>query len=795
MDRSQACGEQEARLITVKGRVQGVGFRPFLFRLAETFCIRGTVQNNMDGIRMEAEGTKENLEGLIHAIRSEAPRLSRVEQIESQPAPFKGYPRFEIVESSREGASALVIPVDSAVCPECLAEMADPADRRYRYPFITCTQCGPRYTIIRELPYDRPYTSMSCFPMCERCRREYENVRDRRHHAQPIACPDCGPKLSLYAMAEEEDAAGLTGGADSQSAGDRLLSEGDRAVRDCGFLLRQGAIVAVKGLGGYHLACDAANDEAVRRLRQRKKRPTRPLAVMAANLRQGGEIASITAEEEKLLSSPEAPIVIVRKRRNSPLAANVAPGMATVGVMLPYTPLHHLLLEEIPLIVMTSANPSGQPILYRDDEAFAYLSGIADYVLAHNREIFHPLDDSVMQVSSGRTEFLRRSRGFVPDPVHAPAPVHNIAAFGGQEKNTFALGRHEQLFMGPHIGDMEGVETQLHWKREYGHLTEWLGVKPRRIAADLHPQYETGRFARESGADTVYVQHHHAHLISCAADNGLPLDEEMYGIILDGTGYGPDGAAWGFEVLSGSAKGYKRLGHLRYTPLPGGEAAVRQPWRNAAGMLLALFPEEGLAWARELFPDRRRELDVISRMVQSKLNSPLAGTCGRLFDAVSAILGLTLQSHYGGEAAIRLSELAAFAEAQGRGMLPYSYEISGKDGCLELDMTKTLRSIVQDRLAGRDLQEIAVRFHETVAHAAVELLTASAADGAEQAGRRVMLSGGSFHNRYLSAAVTALLEQKGFRPYTHQSLPSGDGGLAFGQLIVAACEDNVNEYK
>lgn len=777
MDRHQGQGEYAALLVTVKGRVQGVGFRPFLFGLAEKYGVKGWVQNNMDGIRMEAEGPPQVLERFVHAIRSEAPRLSRVEEIACSPVPVRGYAFFEIAASSREGASSLVIPADSAVCSDCLEELLNPADRRYRYPFINCTQCGPRYTIIGELPYDRPYTSMKDFPMCGRCRSEYEDVRNRRHHAQPIACPECGPKVALY---------GMDG---------TVLADRDEAVRRCAELLKQGSIVGIKGLGGFHLACDAGNEEAVARLRSRKRRPRRPLAVMARDFAACGRICRVTPEERELLQSPEAPIVVMRRRAEEAadgetaavLAGSVAPGMATVGVMLPYTPLHHLLMEELPYLVMTSANPSGLPILYKDEEAFSYLEGIADYMLGHNREILHPLDDSVVQVIKGRPDVLRRSRGYVPDPVPAAgtgAAAHGITAYGGQQKNTFALGRFRQIFLGPHIGDMDHVEVQAFWTREFEHLARWMGLPGGGLSAvDRHPDYAAVRMALEAGAELVRIQHHHAHLVSCAADNGLSMTEQVYGLILDGTGLGTDGAIWGFEALRGNAAGFQRLGHLRYTPLPGGEAAIRHPWRNAAAMLMGLEPEAGAGWAGRLFPGREQELVRIRLMAEKGVNSPLAGTCGRLFDAVSAMLGLCLESTYDGEAAILLSELASGEEAEASGIpAPYPYEVRLADGLWELDMRLALGSIAEDRLAGLPNGQIALRFHETVAQAAAELLIR----GSGAAGGKAVLSGGSFHNRYLRRRVQDILERESFEVYTHVRVPSGDGGLSLGQLMAAA---------
>ncbi|WP_438444745.1 carbamoyltransferase HypF [Gorillibacterium sp. sgz5001074] len=793
MDRTAKRG-CTALLITVKGRVQGVGFRPFLFGLAEKHGLTGWVQNNMDGIRMVAEGEAEALEQLLRAIRSEAPRLSRVEEVSASETEAKGYSSFDIVPSDREGTSSLVIPADVAVCPECLAEMRDPADRRYRYPFITCTQCGPRYTIIRELPYDRPYTSMEGFAMCPRCREEYEDVRNRRHHAQPIACPDCGPQLVL---------------ADADGA---VLAERDAAVRRCAELLRQGAIAAVKGLGGYHLACNAADPAAVELLRQRKKRPRRPLAVMVRSLEDCRRVCEVSPEEEALLTSPEAPIVVLRKKAAAEaLAPGIAPGMATVGVMLPYTPLHHLLMEELPHLVMTSANPSGLPILYRDEEAFGYLRGIADLVLTHNRPILHPLDDSVVQVCTDGVDLLRRSRGYVPDPIGGPAAeeVHGAAAFGGSQKNTFAFGRFGQIFLGPHIGDMEGVEVQEHWRREYGHLSRWMGLRPELAGIDLHPGYATGALAREYGLKPAPIQHHHAHLASCAADNGLGPYENVYGLILDGTGYGTDGAVWGFEALYGSASAVRRLGHLRYTPLPGGEAAIRHPWRNAAAMLMKLLPDgEGYGLAEQLFPERLRELPVIRRLAETGINSPMAGTCGRLFDAVSAVLGLVSESTYDGEAAIVLSELAAAAAVaysagtgdaadHAAGPEAYPYTLRCTDGGLwELDMSEALRRIASDRLSGRPVHITALRFHETVAQGAAELLDrgrrmlkeeeAGPQDQLPTLPDKAVLSGGSFHNRFLRRRIRELLEQNGYTVYTHRKVPCGDGGLALGQLTAAA---------
>lgn len=795
MDRAGVPGDFEAVYVTVTGRVQGVGFRPYLNRLAEEFGIKGTAQNNMDGVKLAAEGPREAVRQFLAALPARAPRLARIDRMEAKPAAWHGFASFDIIESDRSGASSLVIPVDSAVCPDCLAEMNDSADPRYRYPFINCTQCGPRYTIIRELPYDRPYTSMSGFPLCPACRRQYEDIRDRRHHAQPVACPACGPAVTLHESGGEERA------------------RGDEAVRQTRELLRSGAIVAVKGIGGYHLACNASDAAAVRRLRERKRRPRRPLAVMARDAAAAGRVCCVSAAERALLCSPEAPIVVLRQRAGGGAASGgllpleeLAPQMQTLGILLPYTPLHHLLLADdggdvgLPYVVMTSANPSGQPLLYRDEEAFAYLAGIADYVLANNRPILHPIDDSVVQVKEGAVDFFRRARGYVPDPMTTRHRVDRITALGGQQKNTFALGRGEQIIIGPHIGDLGHIEVERHWRREHRHLAAWMGVAPRAVALDLHPGYETrallDEFARPNapGPNTagtaaaedvavVPVQHHHAHLVSCLEDNGIAAGEACYGLILDGTGYGGDGRIWGFELLHGSASGYERLGHLRYTPLPGGEACIRQPWRTGAAMLMALLPETGAELAARLYPSHAEQLPVLAAMAASGLNTPLAGTCGRLFDAVSSMLGLCDTATYDGEAAIVLSELAAFAEDAPPEPYPFTIGVSG--GLLEIDAAAMLEQIAQDRLSGVSTERIALRFHETVAQAAVRMVRLAHAERPER-GRQVALSGGSFHNRCLTRRVRALLTEDGFTALLHGRVPCSDGGLSLGQLIVAA---------
>lgn len=757
----------EAVKVLVRGRVQGVGFRPFVYRISTEAGLAGTVQNNMDGVRIIWEGDGETIRQALERLKAEKPRTARIDSVETGSVPASGRHSFNIVPSDRKGTSRLVIPVDTAVCDDCLREMHDPSNFRYRYPFINCTQCGPRYTIIDRLPYDRPYTSMKTFPMCETCAEEYCDPLNRRHHAQPIACGTCGPYLSLLSMNGE------------------LLGEREHALKLAVHSLEKGGIVAIKGIGGYHLACNAADAAAVARLRKRKGRPEKPLAIMAASIAAARRIAILSPNEEHLLRSPEAPIVLLEKGRTytDVLSEYVAPGIGTVGVMLPYTPLHHLLFDDgnFSYLIMTSANPSGLPILYEEDSALAYLNGIADQILTHNRPILHAIDDSVVRANGKDIPFfLRRARGYVPDPIDTAVNVDGVVAMGSQMKNTFAIGRGSQIIIGPHLGDLSADQSLRHYEKTLKHLMTWTGASIRSVAVDMHPLYSNREIAERMGKPMIPVQHHHAHLVSCMADNRL--NGSCLGLILDGTGYGADGNIWGFEVLYGGTGGYRRLGHLRNTPLPGGDRAVREPWRNAAGMLISLLGSEGLRFAEALFPEQRSVLPVIGRMINIKLNSPQAGTCGRLFDAVSAMLGLCPISTYDGEAAIRLSELA---ETGNQRLASYPFQIRARAGLEELDMTPALRQIAQEHLAHVPAARISLRFHETVVSACCDLIGRIHREHPEF-GRRVVLSGGSFNNRYLSAKLAQSLRAGGYSVYTHRRVPCGDGGLSLGQLMIAA---------
>lgn len=754
---------RKAIKIIVNGRVQGVGFRPFIFQLALANKIKGTVQNNMDGVSIIAEGEYNDLQQFITSIKRMSPRLSRIDRVHTEEISYNYYQDFTIIPSDRNGKSSLVIPIDSAVCNDCLTEMSDPNNFRFQYPFINCTQCGPRYSIISELPYDRPFTSMESFEMCDKCRSEYEDPTNRRHHAQPIACPVCGPSVELLSMNSE------------------TIAKNQDAIEHTINLLEQGYIVAIKGIGGYHLACDAYNKTAISQLRINKGRLHRPLAVMANTIDVARELCDITTKEAEILQSPEAPIVVLSQKNNE-LPKELAPGMSSLGIMLPYTPLHHLIFDNSSLktLVMTSANPSGMPILYKDDLAFQYLKGIADFILTNNREILHPLDDSVVQVIDEEVSYIRRSRGYVPDPLVTQHKVNNIVALGGQLKNTFAIGRNQQIFLSPHIGEMENIEVIDFHRRELQHLMKWMGTEAKVLAIDKHPNFSTKSIAEEMDGLIVPVQHHHAHFVSCIEDN--QIDGEAFGIILDGTGYGDDGNIWGFEILYGNSKSYKRLAHLKYTPLPSGENAIREPWKNAVGMIIRLI-EDGKSLAKKLFPDKEYEIDILNNMIEKRINSPLAGTCGRLFDAVSAILQVCKVSTYDGEAAILLSEFVTNKSSINNS---YSYRIvEDENEVLEIDFKEMIVQIINDYFNKRSIEEIAHLFHQTIVTAITEILSVII-NKFPKYNTDVVFSGGSFHNSYLKRELKRSLIDLNFNVYTHKNVPCNDGGLALGQLIIAA---------
>ena len=709
----------ERRRYRVTGVVQGVGFRPFVYGLASRYSLGGYVVNDGEGVVIEAEGDVATLDSFAAALADEAPSLARVDAVTATPVAPLGERRFMIGASAPTRGSALV-PADAATCDDCLRELFDPDDRRFRYPFINCTQCGPRFTIVERVPYDRRNTTMAAFPMCDECRREYEDQADRRFHAEPIACPRCGPTLSMR------------------------LEDAVAAVRD-------GAILAVKGLGGYHLACDAADDDAVARLRARKHREEKPFALMTPSPET---LAELDEGELALLRSRERPIVLVRRRADAPVARAVAPGTPWLGIVLPYTPLHHLLCADYGApLVMTSGNRSDEPIAHDDNEARERLGGVADAFLVHDRRIHRRCEDSVVRAAFP----IRRSRGYVPGalplPVRAPRP---LVAAGAELKSTFCVARDDKAFLSPHLGDLDSELAYRAFLTDLELYLDMLGVAPEVVAYDLHPDYLATKWALERDAELVGVQHHHAHAVACLAEHGET--GPALAIVFDGTGYGTDGTLWGGEILRADLAEMERLFHLEPVPLPGGEAAIREPWRMAAAYLERA--ERPVPFDR--WPLVRPTLGV---------NAPLSSGMGRLFDAVAALLGVRDVSTYEGQAAIELERLAEGTRAEA-----YACRIEGR-----LIVGADLVALAHDDLlAGRPRAEIAAAFHEGVAEAA------AAACAAAEEPRTVVLSGGTFQNLRLLSSTRKRLETLGFRVLAHRRVPPNDGGISYGQAAVAA---------
>ncbi|MCM3595022.1 carbamoyltransferase HypF [Metabacillus idriensis] len=756
--------------IIVKGRVQGVGFRPFIYSLSKKYQLTGTVQNNVDHVIIIFQGQEISLKKAVDDLKMSPPPLSRVKEMSIHQVPHSDYKKFSIAASQINSHSSLPwIAADAGICRQCLEEMKEPSNRRFQYPFINCTQCGPRYTIIKDLPYDRPQTTMSTFKMCEECRKEYENPLNRRHHAQPICCSECGPALIL------------------QNQQTDILAENQLAVSQTIDLLKSGSIIGIKGIGGYHLACDATQEGPVNQIRFRKKRPQRPLAILVKSIEAARELCHVSNREAELLTDPAMPIVVLQKKKTCVLPENLSPGLSTLGIMLPYTPLHHLLFEKnrLEYLVMTSANPSGLPIIYRES-SLNCLEEMCDYLLTHNRQIYLPIDDSVVQCDGEKLMYLRRARGFVPDPIKTNSKVDGIIALGGNQKNTFALGKKDHILLSPHIGDLDNEEMIHFFKTQLDHFKAWLGIKETYIAVDKHPHYAVHRMGYKLKGQMVPVQHHHAHHVSCMEDNGLVAP--CFGLILDGTGYGEDGQIWGFECLYGNADSFERLAHLHYTPLPGGEKAVKEPWRNAAGLLLYYWPEEGKELAVNLFPGKSNEIAIIEQMIKKQINTPMAGTCGRIFDAVSAILGICLISTYEGEAAIKLSDYMNEPQI-GKTDESYPFHLkANKDNLLQLDLSPMIKKIIQDRQNAVPLEKIIQIFHQTIVKSCVQMVLTLAKKRPEL-NRSVVLSGGSFQNRFLVKEIASGLQKESFHVYSHRKVPCHDGGLALGQLIIASAAE------
>jgi hydrogenase maturation protein HypF len=736
----------------VNGIVQGVGYRPFVYRAAVSRGLKGFIRNTLSGVMIEVQGTPSAVDDFSRSLKSEGPPLSKIETILETPLPLADEGGFSIGASGSGDEVETLVPPDIALCSDCRRELSDPSDRRYRYPFINCTNCGPRFTIVGRLPYDRPFTSMHGFTMCPECEREYHDPLDRRFHAQPNACPVCGPAAVLL------DAAG------------QKLDVPD-AVAGAAAMLRDGKVVALKGVGGFHLAVDASNDGAVRRLRERKGRETKPFAVMARNSGIVSRYCDCTPAEVAALVSPEAPIVLLRKRGGEQLAPSVAPGNDRLGVMLPYSPLHALLSADAPeVLVMTSANFSEEPIVSDNEDALVRLGRIADYFLVHDRPIYLKCDDSVTVELSGKLRQLRRSRGYVPVPVFLREGGPVVLATGGELKNTLALLKGAHALLSQHIGDMKNYESRKHFEQTAEHLQHLFQAKPELIVHDLHPGYMTSQWSLKQGLPVLGVQHHHAHLASCLAENRV--DGPVIGLMLDGTGYGTDGTIWGGEVLVGDIAGAERFAAFEPMPMPGGDIAVMQPWRLALGYLYRSF-----SVMPELPFMQGKPAGAVLELLGKGISVHETSSCGRLFDAVAALSGLRDEISYEGQAAIELMH-AAKGET---GTRTFTHELREEGGRWTMMVSPIIRDIVGAVRQGSSLCEISRMFHCTL----VSLFIDIAGRASEASGiRTVALSGGVFQNALLFETLVRELETAGYRVLAHSLVPSNDGGLSLGQAVI-----------
>ncbi|MFE5890104.1 carbamoyltransferase HypF [Streptomyces sp. NPDC056462] len=763
------------RRVTVRGTVQGVGFRPYVHRLASDLALAGFVSNTAGGVLIEVEGPPDGVVDFCERLAVQPPPLASVTAVGFEDLPVTGADAAFTIRSTDRSPGRTLLPPDTATCADCLRELADPADRRHRHPFVTCTHCGPRFTIATGMPYDRAVTTMAGFPMCPDCAREYGDPADRRFHAQPVACPDCGPRLRLVPAA---------------GSGVRPARDAD-ALETARTLLAAGGIVAVKGLGGYHLACDATDARAVDTLRTRKARGGKPFAVMCADLDVVRRIAVPSEPETAALTSPRRPIVLLRRRsEHDTLAPGVCPGSPHVGVMLPYTPVHALLfgLPGDPpgprVLVMTSGNRSGEPIVTDDDEALTRLAGLADAWLAHDRPIASPCDDSLLRVRPDGTEqVLRRSRGYAPRPLRLPVAVRPALAVGGDLKNALCLGEGEHAWFGPHIGDMGELATLEAARRAESQLRSLTGVSPELVAADRHPGYHSSRWARQRAAQLpvhapVFVQHHHAHIASAMAEHGLDGTAPVIGVAFDGTGYGDDGTVWGGEILLADYNGFRRFGHLTPAPLPGGDAGVANPCRLALARLWAA----GLRWDADLLsvaacaPD---ELAMLERQLTRGVACVATSSMGRLFDAVSSLVGVCHRARYEAQAAMELESAAA--AAWDADTSAYAFGLAGGT----YDPAPVLGALLTDLRRGTPAPVLAARFHRGVARAVLAVCTRAREDTGLTT---VALSGGVFANALLEEECTRLLTGDGLTVLRHGEVPPNDGGLALGQLVVAAHE-------
>ncbi len=775
---SQMKKEIERKKIHITGVVQGVGFRPFIYQLAHAHHLKGWVLNASDGVWFEVEVEREKVKNFIESIPVKAPPRARIENIKITNLPPSGYKTFEIKKSEEEKGKFILVSPDIATCKLCVKELFDRKDRRYHYPFINCTNCGPRFTIIEDIPYDRPKTTMKKFPMCPQCEKEYHDPLNRRFHAQPNACPACGPSLFLvkrrisplrkrnekfkkYGIEKEEKA---------------WEEENENPIKKTIKALKEGKIVAIKGLGGFHLACDATNNEAVKLLRERKKRPGKPFAIMVKDIDAVKEICEVSEEEEKLLSSPECPIVLLKKRKDIPIAFEVAPHNNYLGVMIPYTPLHHLILKKSEMfLVMTSGNISEEPIACENEEALIRLGDLADLFLLHDRDIYSRYDDSVARIFEKKPMLIRRARGYAPYPIHLPYKSQEILAVGPELKNTFCLTKENYAFISQHIGDMENEETLEHFQKTLELYKKLFRIKPQVVAYDLHPEYLSTKFAQDLDLPKVGVQHHHAHIVGAMIEN-KHLDP-LIGFSFDGTGFGTDGKIWGGEVILSHLDKFERLAHFEYVPLPGGEASIKKPWRMALSYLISAF---GKDW-RNLPIDflhriPKGEAKIVEKQIERGINSPLTSSCGRLFDAVSSLIGVRDVASYEAQAAIEMEMISSETEEY------YQFEIEGDSFPYRVNTVKIIKQIVDDLIKGVRQEEIAGKFHQTIVRIILEL---SHFLSKEKGVKTLALAGGVFQNFELLKRCVPTFRKEGFKVLLKRNVPVNDGGVSLGQAVVA----------
>lgn len=756
--------------ITARGLVQGVGFRPFVYSLATRLSLSGFVQNDTNGVFIDVEGRGADIREFLDGLTILSPPHAVIEDICCLSLPCLGYEGFSIKESAIKDSKKPIISADLSICRDCLKELFHPNNRRYRYPFINCTNCGPRFTIIKDIPYDRIHTTMSGFTMCADCSEEYHNPANRRFHAQPNACHGCGPTVTL-------------------SNGEGKGIQTDDPISVVCALLNEGKIVAIKGIGGYHLACDAANDRAVSLLRERKKRYDKPFAIMVNGIEMVRLFCRVSEIEEASLCSTQRPIVLLKKKLVCAISPKVAPANTCLGVMLPYTPLHHLILAESGLaLVMTSGNISDEPIAYADKDAFEHLNGIADYYLAHNREIFMRCDDSIVRINEGRETVIRRSRGYAPFPLKLQYTfTQPVLACGAFLKNTFCLGRDDHAFLSHYIGDLDNTETLSSFERGIWHYKRLFYFEPEVIAHDLHPEYPSTVYAKDQSDSIVKVgvQHHHAHVVSCMAEHGI--SRKVIGVAFDGLGYGEDGNFWGGEFFVADLSGFVRVGHLDYLPMPGGEQAIKEPWRMAVSYLQGLYGSNILTHFRNC-PEREVEglpikLEILLKMLSRRINAPLTSSMGRLFDGVASLLGLQHTVTFEGQAAIQLECIADERVTSG-----YRFDIdfpvgSNGDKPLVIRWQPVVEQIVKDVNAGISPAIISAMFHHSIA---AMVLQVCAIISDRQGIDIVILSGGVFQNNFLLSRTVRGLQSQGFEVYFHEKIPSNDGGISLGQAIIAS---------